>query len=224
MAYRRRANCRFVPTVVKIANADCVCSGAQRAPCRLAMIPAKIQRRKASGFVIARSEATWQSRSIRPDHRALPANTVTLRGGASRTPPPTRRVRSAELLQNLRLPMALRERRYTPYFGVCHFNDSLFGSAAYRRARLSPPLQGACVCPAVGINRQCLPEIATGAKRPRNDKSGGYRRFNGSLYESAAHSWQSRKKRAPEPGRADFFPLQRLMWAKLPMVSFTELR
>ena len=66
---------------------------------------------------------------------------------------------------------ALRERRYTPYFGVCHFNDSLFGSAAYRRARLSPPLQGACVCPAVGINRQCLPEIATGAKRPRNDKS-----------------------------------------------------
>ena len=36
---------------------------------------------------------------------------------------------------------ALRERRYTPYFGVCHFNDSLFGSAAYRRARLSPPLQ-----------------------------------------------------------------------------------
>ena len=66
---------------------------------------------------------------------------------------------------------ALRERRYTPYFGVCHFNDRLFGSAAYRRARLSPPLQGACVCPAVGINRQCLPEIATGAKRPRNDKS-----------------------------------------------------
>ena len=119
---------------------------------------------------------------------------------------------------------ALRERRYTPYFGVCHFNDSLFGSAAYRRARLSPPLQGACVCPAVGINRQCLPEIATGAKRPRNDKSGGYRRFNGSLYESAAHSWQSRKKRAPGPGHADSFPLQRLMWAKLPMVSFTELR
>ena len=66
---------------------------------------------------------------------------------------------------------ALRERRYTPYFGVCHFNDSLFGSAAYRRARLSPPLQGACVYPAVGINRQRLPEIATGAKRPRNDKS-----------------------------------------------------
>ena len=69
---------------------------------------------------------------------------------------------------------ALRERRYTPYFGVCHFNDSLFGSAAYRRARLSPPLQGACVCSAVGANQQCFPEIATGAKRPRNDKSGAF--------------------------------------------------
>ena len=101
MAYRRRANCRFVPTVVKIANADCVCSGAQRAPCRLAMITAQIQRRKASGFVIARSEATWQSRSIRPDHRALPANTVTLRGIALRTPPSTRRVRSAIIPPNL---------------------------------------------------------------------------------------------------------------------------
>ena len=61
---------------------------------------------------------------------------------------------------------ALRERRYTPYFGVCHFNDSLLGSAAYRPGPAVPSLQGACVCPAVGINRQCLPEIATGAKRP----------------------------------------------------------
>ena len=101
MAYRRRTNCRFVPTVVKIANADCVCSGAQRAPCRLAMITAQIQRRKASRFVIARSEATWQSRSIRPDHRALPANTVTLRGIVLRTPPSTRRVRSAIMPPNL---------------------------------------------------------------------------------------------------------------------------
>ena len=114
-----------VPTVVKIANADCVCSGAQRAPCRLAMITAQIQRRKASRFVIARSEATWQSRSIRPDHRALPANTVTLRGMASRTPPSTRRVR---------LP-----------------------GSRYKSTTCA--------------NRQCLPEIATGAKRPRNDKS-----------------------------------------------------
>ena len=42
-----------------------------------------------------------------------------------------------------------------------------------RREGTARPLQGACVCPAVGTNRQCLPEIATGAKRPRNDNSGG---------------------------------------------------
>ena len=84
---------RFAQATGKMVCTDCVCSGAQRAPCRLAMITAQIQRRKASRFVIARSEATWQSRSIRPDHRALPANTATLRGMASRTPPSTRRVR-----------------------------------------------------------------------------------------------------------------------------------
>ena len=53
-----------------------------------------------------------QSRSTRLDHRALPANTVTLRGGASRTPPPTRRVRSTIVHGNLQLPKALTERRY----------------------------------------------------------------------------------------------------------------
>ena len=61
-----------------------------------------------------------QSRRTILDNRQVPANTVTLRGGASRTPPPTRCVRSA-----------------------IH-----------------------------GAKRQCLPEIATGAKRPRNDNSG----------------------------------------------------
>ena len=135
MAYRRRANCRFVPTVVKIANADCVCSGAQRAPCRLAMIPAKIQRRKASRFVIARSEATWQSRSIRPDHRALPANTVTLRGMASRTPPSTRRVRSAIMPPNL-------------------------GPARRSGNAATPHTLAFAILTAAGTGRRCLPEIA----------------------------------------------------------------
>ena len=66
---------------------------------------------------------------------------------------------------------ALRERRYTPYFGVCHFNDSLFGSAAYRRARLSPPLQwrvprnGGRYGTAVP-SRDCH----VGLRPPRNDK------------------------------------------------------
>ena len=135
MAYRRRANCRFVPTVVKIANADCVCSGAQRAPCRLAMITAQLQRRKASGFVIARSEATWQSRSIRPDHRALPANTVTLRGIALRTPPSTRRVRSAIIPPNL-------------------------GPARRSGNAATPHTLAFAILTAAGTGRRCLPEIA----------------------------------------------------------------
>ena len=33
-------------------------------------------------------------------------------------------------------------------------------------------------------NRNCLPEIATGAKRPRNDKLGGHHHFNDGLYRS----------------------------------------
>ena len=60
---------------------------------------------------------------------------------------PTRRVRSAMPPYNLPVCKALSERRYTPYFG------------AYRLS-------------AAGTGRQCLPEIATGAKRPRNDNSG----------------------------------------------------
>ena len=183
MAYRRRANCRFVPTVVKIANADCVCSGAQRAPCRLAMITAQIQRRKASGFVIARSEATWQSRSIRPDHRALPANTVTLRGIASRTPPSTRRVRSAIIPPNLG-PAKRSGNAATPHtlaFAIL----TIACSARQRTAGPGCPLpysvpMGQCGAgsgmplPYNGVcdQRECLPEIATGAKRPRNDTSG----------------------------------------------------
>ena len=34
--------------------------------------------------------------------------------------------------------------------------------------------------------RNCLPEIATGAKRPRNDKSGSRCHFNAGPFESAA--------------------------------------
>ena len=53
-----------------------------------------------------------QSRSTQPDNRVLPVNTAALRDGASRTPPPTRRVRSAGIPGNLQLPKALTERRY----------------------------------------------------------------------------------------------------------------
>ena len=41
---------------------------------------------------------------------------------------------------------------------------------------------GLYVLSAAGTNRQCLPEIATGEKRPRNDNLGGIYHFNDSLY------------------------------------------
>ena len=47
------------------------CSGAQRAPWRLAICAALPLWRKAIRFVIARSEATWQSRRTRPDNREV---------------------------------------------------------------------------------------------------------------------------------------------------------
>ena len=43
---------------------------------------------------------------------------------------------------------------------------------------------GLCVFSVARANCKCLPEIATAPLGPRNDKSGGHRRFNGSLYES----------------------------------------
>ena len=181
MAYRRRANCRFVPTVVKIANADCVCSGAQRAPCRLAMITAQIQRRKASGFVIARSEATWQSRSIRPDHRALPANTVTLRGIALRTPPSTRRVRSAIIPPNLG-PARRSGNAATPHT----LAFAILTIACSARQRTAGP---GCPLPykACAFARQLvqigseLPEIATAPVGPLREPAGAQNRRRGAL-------------------------------------------
>ena len=50
---------------------DGACSGAQRAPWRLAICAALPLWRKAIRFVIARSEATWQSRRTRPDNREV---------------------------------------------------------------------------------------------------------------------------------------------------------
>ena len=48
---------QFVQAAVKMVRTDCVCSGAQRAPCTLAIFAAHILRRKAPKFVIARPEA-----------------------------------------------------------------------------------------------------------------------------------------------------------------------
>ena len=48
---------QFVQAAVKMVRTDCVCSGAQRAPCTLAIFAAHILRRKAPKFVIAGREA-----------------------------------------------------------------------------------------------------------------------------------------------------------------------
>ena len=111
---------QFVQAAVKMVRTDCVCSGAQGAPCSLAIFAAHILRRKAPKFVIARreaplalplgelspkvteralqalpissgrcsngthlrlviarSEATWQSRSTRYDNRKTIGESVT---------------------------------------------------------------------------------------------------------------------------------------------------
>ena len=62
----------------------------------------------------------------------------------------------------------------TDAIGWYVFIGSLFLSSMQCREGHAPPLQGACVCPAVGTNRQCLPEIATAPLGPRNDKSGAF--------------------------------------------------
>ena len=105
-----------------------------------------------------------------------------------------------------RLPI----RRRTPK--VCHFIDSLFLAQVQRRARLSPPLQGVCVCPAVGTNRQCLPEIATAPVGPLWEPAGAQNRRRGALPCGGSYSgkircgqrrrpWQPRRRQRRQPCR-----------------------
>ena len=100
------------------------------------MFAAQIRWRNAFEFVIARSEATWQSRSTQPDNRVLPANTAALRDGASRTPPPTRRVRSAGIPGNLQLPKALATRKGHAASVRRQSRQRLRSERRYRRNRL----------------------------------------------------------------------------------------
>ena len=81
-----------------------------------------------------------QSRSTQPDNRVLPANTAALRDGASRTPPPTRRVRSAGIPGNLQLPKALTERRYRRNRLVRFYRHLVRTGSAF--PRLPRPLWG----------------------------------------------------------------------------------
>ena len=88
--------------------------------------------------------------------------------------------RSPGMPPYLQLPMALTERRYTPYFGVCHFNGGRYGTAvpsrdctpralprasrSGRHVGLRPPRNdnsgAGAVLAAAGTGRRCLPEIA----------------------------------------------------------------
>ena len=55
-------------------------------------------------------------------------------------------------------------------------------SCQWRSLTAATDAIGLYVLSAAGTNRQYLPEIATGAKRPRNDNLGGIYHFNDSLY------------------------------------------
>ena len=70
-----------------------------------------------------------------------------------------------------------------PYNGVCGRRwCPEICSCQWRSLTAATDAIGLYVLSAAGTNRQCLPEIATGAKRPRNDNLGGIYHFNGSRY------------------------------------------
>ena len=166
------------------------------------MVAAQIQRRKASRFVIARSEATWQSRSIRPDHRALPANTVTLRGMASRTPPSTRRVRSAGIPGNLQLPKALTERRYRRNRLVRFYRHLVrTGSAFQRLPRRFAPRNDKS---GSRHGRRCHPITCQPARRSVSAATDaiGACRFNGGLYGLQVPSRDCTPRALPRASRS----------------------
>ena len=80
---------------VKMVCTDCVCSGAQRAPCRLAMIAARILWRNAPKFVIARAlcargnlaEHGWITRYSRQNRNCLPEIATSATGLLAMTNP-----------------------------------------------------------------------------------------------------------------------------------------
>ena len=70
-----------------------------------------------------------------------------------------------------------------PYNGVCGRRwCPEICSCQWRSLTAATDAIGLYVLSAAGTNRQCLPEIATGEKRPHNDNLGGIYHFNDSLY------------------------------------------
>ena len=62
------------------------------------------------------------------------------------------------------------ERRYTPYFGVCHFNGGRYGTAVPSRD-----------CTPRALPRAARSGRHVGLRPPRNDKLGGHHHFNDGL-------------------------------------------
>ena len=70
-----------------------------------------------------------------------------------------------------------------PYNGVCGRRwCPEICSCQWRSLTAATGAIGLYVLSAAGTDCKCLPEIATGAKRPRNDNLGGIYHFNDSLY------------------------------------------
>ena len=70
-----------------------------------------------------------------------------------------------------------------PYNGVCGRRwCPEICSCQWRSLSAATDAIGLYVLSAAGTDCKCLPEIATGAKRPRNDNLGGIYHFNDSLY------------------------------------------
>ena len=70
-----------------------------------------------------------------------------------------------------------------PYNGVCGRRwCPEICSCQWRSLTAATDAIGLYVLSAAGTDCKCLPEIATGAKRPRNDNLGGIYHFNDSLY------------------------------------------
>ena len=118
-------------------------------------------------FVIQRSEATWESRSTMLDRGKAIGETVTA---------------FPRLPRRLRL-LAMTIRGAGAVLAIARTNRSCSAGSGMplpyngwcgRRSATKPtsPVGTGSVLTAAGTSRQCLPGIATGAKRPRNDKSG----------------------------------------------------
>ena len=110
-------------------------------------------RHEAIRLVIARSEATWQSRSTRLDNRAVSANTQAIAGDCrvGLRPPRNDKLGSITPINLCRKychPARRSLSAATDAIGVYHFIDTQCELQALRRARHASPLQRTTGSPA----------------------------------------------------------------------------